>query len=149
MAFFFKSVIKVIHFYISTPNLNYCMYGRDFKLVVPIASQKILRDTEKKMIQHFGGVSVFPIVKGFWVDQKTHKMYEDDNLVMSSTKSYEGEHPIVEHQKDWKFMSDLAQEVGRKTHQKTMFLEEDLVGKCKFIEIQSRRRGKEKLEKVV
>jgi hypothetical protein len=125
------------------------MYGRDFKLVVPIASQKILRDTERKMIQHFGGVSVFPIVKGFWVDQKTHKMYEDDNLVMSSTKSYEGEHPIVEHQKDWKFMSDLAQEVGRKTHQKSMFLEEDLVWKCKFIEIQSRRRGKEKLEKVV
>jgi hypothetical protein len=125
------------------------MYARDFKLVVPISSQKILRDTEKKMAEHFGGVSVYPIVRGFWVDtkSKSHKMYEDDNLVMVSTKEYKGEHPILEHQKDEHFMDELAQDVGRKTKQKEIFEEEELVGRVKFIVIHPKRR--KMLEKVV
>lgn len=123
------------------------MYSRDFKIVVPIASQRILRDAEKKMAEHFGGVSVYPIVRGFWVDTKSkaHRMYEDENLVMVSTKEYKGQHPILEHQKDERFMDALAEDVRRKTHQKSIFEEEGLVGRVKFIEAHPRR----KLEKVI
>jgi len=101
------------------------------------------------MAEHFGGVSVYPIVRGFWVDtkSKSHKMYEDDNLVMVSTKEYKGEHPILEHQKDEHFMDELAQDVGRKTKQKEIFEEEELVGRVKYIVIHPKRR--KMLEKVV
>lgn len=125
------------------------MYARDFKIVVPIASQRILRDIEKKMAQHFGGVSVYPIVRGFWVDTKSkaHRMYEDENLVMVSTKEYKGEHPIIEHQKDDRFMDALAEDVRRKTHQQSVFEEEELVGRVKFVEALPRK--KKILEKVI
>jgi hypothetical protein len=123
------------------------MYSRDFKIVVPIASQRILRDTEKKMAEHFGGVSVYPIVRGFWVDTKSkaHRMYEDENLVMVSTKEYKGQHPILEHQKDERFMDILAEDVRRKTHQKSIFEEEGLVGRVKFIEARPKRKMLEKM----
>ena len=122
------------------------MYSRDFKIIVPIASQKILHDTENKMTHHFGGVSVFPIIRGYWLNKK-HKLFEDENILMVSSKKYSGKHQIMEHNKDERFMDKLAQDIGQKTHQEAILVEEELIGRIKFVKIHP-KHGKN-LRKVI
>jgi hypothetical protein len=124
------------------------MYARDFKLIIPITAQENIRDVERKMSEHFGGVSTFPLVKGYWVDPDTHKLVEDENLMLSSVRDYsKQEHPYTKLHQDEEFMESLAKEVGAKTHQKSILVEEDLVAKCTFVEIHPKAR--EKYEQVV
>jgi hypothetical protein len=123
------------------------MYGRSFKLVIPITLQGTIRSAEKSMAKHFGGVTAIPIAKGYWVNKKG-KIIEDENLVLSSARDYTPfEHPQNKHREDQTYMEHLAQRLGRTTRQKYMMLEEDLVGTLKMIEIH--RKMAKRLEKVV
>ncbi len=109
------------------------MYAREWKMVVPIAFQDILRDVERKMSQHFDGTTVFTNVRGYWIDPDTKRLEEDDAIMVTSTRDCE--HPIRQHRIDEEFMNDLAKKVGQATHQKYMYLQEDPVVKCSIIPI--------------
>ena len=135
------------------------MYDREFKLIVPEKYQKghykivtpvsIIKKIEKTMATHFNGVSIYPKIKGFWYDKDTRKMVQDDNIIFSSVKEYsKSEHPMTDHMKDERFMEKLAKEVGRKTRQKAMLVEEDLVGKCSIIPIRQLHERRH-LEKII
>jgi hypothetical protein len=110
------------------------MYAREWKMVVPIAFQGILRDVENKMSKHFDGTTVFTNVRGYWIDPKTKRLEEDEAIMISSTRDCQ--HPVLQHRKDDEFMNELAQKVGQETKQKYMFLQEDPVVKCSIIPIQ-------------
>jgi hypothetical protein len=123
------------------------LYARDFKLIIPITAQENIRDVERKMTEHFGGVSAFPLVKGYWSDPKG-KLYEDENILLSSVRDYsKSEHPYIQLHQDEEFMQKLAQDIGEKTNQQSIFVEEDLVAKCSFVNIHP--SAEKRLEKVV
>lgn len=135
------------------------MYDREFKLIVPekyakgrlkiVTPTSTIKKIEKTMASHFGGVSIYPRIKGFWYDKTSKKMVEDDNILFSSVKEYsKSKHPMTEHMKDERFMEKLAKEVGRKTKQKAMLVEEDLVGKCSIIPIKQLHERRH-LERVI
>jgi hypothetical protein len=121
------------------------LYSRDFNIIIPITAQENIRDVERKMTQHFGGVTALPLAKGYWTDS-TGKLHEDENLLLSSVRDYsKTENPYKTLHEDEDFMQGLAHDIGKKTHQQSVFWHEDLVAKCSFVEIQPQK----KLEKVV
>jgi hypothetical protein len=118
------------------------VYPRQFRLIMPIAAQDIIRDVERKMSAHFGGVTEISPARGWWVDPNK-KLIEDDNIMLFSVRS-EAEHPYIQHRKDEEFMHALAEEIGEKTNQESVLQIEDMVSRCNFVPI---KHGE--LEKVV
>ncbi len=115
---------------------------RDFKIIIPITSQKNIKSVAKRMSKRFGGVTMHPLVRGYWVDAKG-KLVFDDNILLFSSRDLQG---VVKKKallkKDRKFMENLAQSIGRKTRQEAIWIEEDLVKDIRFI-------SPKKLRKVV
>ncbi len=113
---------------------------RDFKIIIPITNQKNIKSVAKKMSRRFGGVTMHPMVRGYWVDKKG-KLVFDDNILLFSSRDLSGVARKKELLKqDRKFMEKLAQNIGAKTRQEAIWIEEDLVKDIRFIAPRRLRR---------
>ena len=96
----------------------------EFHIEIPTKSKKMTNYAIRKMSRRFGGVSIFK-TKGAWINPKTNRVMYDNNLLLTSGRDLDGT-PRTILKKDRIFMEDLAREIGRKEHQKAMYIGEDL-----------------------
>lgn len=115
------------------------MNERDFKIILPVAEQAVIDKAAIKMSKQFGGVTMQPLVRGLWLDDKG-KLVKDDNILLFSSRDLTGvprkRQVLI---KDRKFMKELAHEFGRKLKQDAVWIEEDIVRDIQFIEPQRQR----------
>lgn len=113
---------------------------RDFKIILPVAQQGVIDRAAIKMSKQFGGVTMQPLVRGLWLDDKG-KLVKDDNVMLFSSRDLSGV-PKKQKQltKDRKFMKELAHEFGKQLKQDAVWIEEDIVRDIRFIEPQQQRR---------
>jgi len=119
------------------------MYERDFKIIVPRTSVKNIEFVAKNMSHQFGGVTLHPQIRGLWVDAKG-KLVADNNIMFFSSRDFEGRKNREKILRDdRKFMKKLALDIGRKTKQDAIWIEEDIIKDVSFVHIPKNKRLKE------
>lgn len=114
---------------------------RDFKIIIPITKQELIDYTARKMSEHFGGVTIFPIVRGYWWDKERGEMVKDDNILLFSSRDLDDvKSPYYRLELDREFMKELAEDIRKKTEQKSIWIEEDIIRDVHFIEAKSKER---------
>lgn len=111
------------------------LYERDFKIIIPSTNSRNIIFVARNMSKQFGGVTLYPQISGLWIDA-TGKIVHDDNLMFFSSRDFEGRkdrEKILDA--DRKFMKKLALNIGKKTMQDAIWVEEDIVDDVTFINI--------------
>jgi len=112
---------------------------RDFKIILPVASQGMIDHAAVRMSNHFGGVTMQPLIRGLWLDQKS-KLVKDDNVLLFSSRDLDDKKDKRKTlDSDRKFMKSLASEYAKRLKQDSIWIEEDIVKDVQFVKPTKRR----------
>lgn len=107
---------------------------REFKIILPVSAQEITNEVSAKMSKRFGGVTMFPLLRGAWL--KSGKLVKDDVVMLSSSRDLDKvKNPMKVLDADRKFVNNLAVQYGRKLHQDSVWTEEDLLDDTNVVKI--------------
>jgi len=105
---------------------------RSYSIIIPMTKQKIVEDVADAMTKHFGGVTIFPSVRGYW-RRKGQSVYDENIMLFSARDLKKGQSPVAIFQNDWRFMRELAKEIARKTGQESIYIEQDIIRDVEFV----------------
>jgi hypothetical protein len=127
---------------------------RVFKIIVPIGKREQMEGVADKMVKNFRGVTIFPMIRGYWRNPETGQpVYDDNFLLMSARTVNAGQDHLKIFGNDWNFMRDLAKETATKFDQQEVMIEQDIIRGAEFVkpysaiptDLQSPSRGLEKV----
>jgi len=105
---------------------------RVFKIIVPITEQSRIEDISGKMTNRFGGATILPLTRGFWLSNGK-PVYDDSVMIFSARDIKEGQDHIRIFREDWDFMKNIAGEVGRDLKQEAVYVEQDIIREVEFV----------------
>jgi len=100
---------------------------REFKLIVPLTEQKKMEEIATEMTKNFGGVTIIPFTRGFWLDSEGKAVYDDSVIMLSSRDIKRGQDHLNIFKKDWEFMQNLASKIAKELEQDTVFTQQDII----------------------
>jgi hypothetical protein len=115
--------------------MGYAPNERTFKIIIPISKREEMEKVADKMVSHFEGVTIFPMIRGYWKNPKTKQAVYDDNFLLVSARDVRAgqDHRLI-FKTDWEFMHDLAKETATKLDQKSVMIEQDIIRDVDFVE---------------